>query len=75
MKLSNVSRRLFALCVLALLLAFMLVPVTAVTAGPGSDPIPVPGTPPPAPCSTGGATEAMSTVLSLVIDVATAVVL
>ena len=75
MKLSNVSRRLFALCVVALFLVLALAPVAVVTGDPGGDPIPVPGTPPPGMCSTDGGMDVPSTILRLAIVVVTAVVL
>jgi len=75
MKVSNASKRLFALCVLALFLVLVLAPFAVVTADPGSDPIPVPGTPPPSMCLTDGGMDVTSTILRLAIDVVTVIVL
>jgi hypothetical protein len=75
MKLSNVSKRLFVLFVVTLFLVLALAPFAVVTADPGSDPIPVPGTTPPCMCSSGGGIYVTHTILDLVFGVVTAVVL
>jgi hypothetical protein len=75
MKLSNASKRLLALSILALVLSVVLAPVAVVTAGPGDTTEPIPGTPPEGTSSTGTGTDALPMLLGLIIDVGAAVVL